>query len=139
MTPNLHFHLNIHLSFYRLRSGEDAEYVLRRTVILIISFINCSIAIREANKAAQKAEYYINWHLDKIPEDKREMLKCFYTTRMNAVRMEILMRLGDNDSAFQRVGQMFDAFARLPASFRRLCSGNCKVSSNALPRCNVFL
>lgn len=68
------------------------------------------------------------------------MLKCFYTTRMNAVHMEILMRLGNIESAFRRIGEMFDAFGRLPASYRRLCVANCRVRhpSQSANFANVF-
>jgi hypothetical protein len=103
MTPNLHFHLHNHLSLFGLRTEG---------------------LLSEAHKSLQKAEFYITWHLNKIPRDSRPALSSFYTTRMTAIHVEILLRLGYTESAMKRVGQMLSAFSQLPPNFRRLAAAN---------------
>jgi hypothetical protein len=83
-------------------------------------------SVSDGASAIQKAEFYINWHLDQLPPEKRPALEGFYFTRLGLVRMEFSLRLGDFDYVQQRAGQVIFAFSRLPSRFKQLVLSYCK-------------
>lgn len=107
--PSILYHFNHHLSVAGLRSAED---------------------LPEGERAIQKAEYYINWHLDQLPPNKRPAIEGFYFTRLGISRIEISLRLGNFDIAQQRVGQVIFAFSRLPFEIKQMLVSYCQYFSN---------
>ncbi len=87
-----------------------------------------TLTFSEGERAIQKAEFYINWHLDQLPPDKRPAIEGFYFTRLSITRIELSLRLGNFDIAQQRAGQVIFTFSRLPSEIKQMLVSYCEVS-----------
>jgi hypothetical protein len=103
MTPNLQYHCNIHFAVRGLVDGD----------------------LSESEAGAQRAEYFINWHLDQLPLSVRPTLDGFYKTRLGVVFTEIALRRGEMELARKRLSVLLETFNGLSPIFKRIVWSHC--------------
>jgi hypothetical protein len=99
MNPSLYYYLYYHLSFMRLISPQDLQF---------------------ADTCIQKAEYYINWHVDQSPPEVRDQVRDLFDCKLHTIHAEIAARLGDIDLAKKKVGGLIQIYSRVAPPAKRL-------------------
>jgi hypothetical protein len=75
---------------------------------------------RFADTCIQKAEYYINWHVDQSPPEVRDQVRDLFDCKLHTIHAEIAARLGDIDLAKKKVGGLIQIYSRVAPPAKRL-------------------
>jgi len=75
----------------------------------------------------QKAEYFVAWDLNRVPQDRRNLIERLYKTKLHLIRAEIAFHAGDIATAFEWVTKLREVFMTLGPPLQRLLTSHCYV------------